>query len=87
MISASDRQAAVVLIEEAVACGASKRLACREIGITLRTLRRFVRGVVRTIADAFFIALCRINDPTRRSTPRNEDISSLISAGERRLID
>lgn len=41
----------------------------------------------RTIADAFFAALCRINDPARRAAPLNEDISTLISAGERRLID
>jgi transposase InsO family protein len=44
MISASDRQIAVELIEEAVAAGARKRLACEELGITVRTLQRWVRG-------------------------------------------
>lgn len=44
MISAPDRQAAVVLIDEAVESGARKALACREAGITLRTLERWVRG-------------------------------------------
>lgn len=43
MISTPDRQAAVVLIEEAVGCGARKALACREVGITLRTLQRWTR--------------------------------------------
>jgi len=44
MISASDRRRAVELIEEAVAAGARKRLACEELGITVRTLQRWVRG-------------------------------------------
>jgi putative transposase len=44
MISASDRRIAVELIEEAVAAGARKRLACEELGITVRTLQRWVRG-------------------------------------------
>lgn len=44
MISASDRRKAVELIEEAVAGGARKRLACEELGITARTLQRWVRG-------------------------------------------
>jgi putative transposase len=44
MISASDRRIAVELIEEAVAAGARKRLACAELGITVRTLQRWVRG-------------------------------------------
>lgn len=41
MISTSDRQAAVALINEAVKSGARKHLACRELGITLRTLQRW----------------------------------------------
>lgn len=44
MISAPDRQAAVALIEQAVECGARKALACREVGIALRTLQRWVRS-------------------------------------------
>ncbi len=47
MISTPDRQAAVMLIHEAVAAGARKRVACRELGITLRTLERWTQtGVV-----------------------------------------
>lgn len=42
MISIPDRQAAVALIKEACAHGARKRLACRELGIALRTLERWV---------------------------------------------
>ena len=48
MISTSDRQAAVALIEEAVGAGARKRAACEEMGIALRTLERWVHsGEVR----------------------------------------
>ena len=47
MISTPDRQAAVMLIHEAVAAGARKRVACRALGITLRTLERWTQaGVV-----------------------------------------
>jgi transposase InsO family protein len=41
MISAPDRQAAVSLIDEAVAAGCRKYLACAELGITLRTVERW----------------------------------------------
>lgn len=48
MISASDRQAAVELINEAMASGARQRLACAELGITARTLQRWsCEGTVR----------------------------------------
>ncbi len=43
MISLPDRQNAVVLIDEAVARGARRKVACRELGLTLRTLERWVR--------------------------------------------
>ena len=43
MISASDRQYAVELIDEAVAAGARKAIACRELGISLRALQRWTR--------------------------------------------
>ena len=36
MISHPDRECAVRLIDEAVAAGAGKRLACEEMGIALR---------------------------------------------------
>lgn len=42
MISTPDRQAAVLLINEAAGNGARKDLACREVGIALRTFERWV---------------------------------------------
>lgn len=69
MISATDRQAAVELIEEAIAAGARQRLACRELGITPRTLQRWVReGAVR----------CDARPAALRPTPANK-----LSAAER----
>lgn len=52
MISASDRHRAVELIAEAVSAGARQRLACRELGLTERTLQRWKdeTGGVRTDA-------------------------------------
>ena len=41
MISASDRKKAIQLIKEAVAAGAWKELACKELGISQRTLFRW----------------------------------------------
>lgn len=41
MISASDRHKAIILIKEAVASGARENLACKEIGISQRTLQRW----------------------------------------------
>jgi len=43
MISASDRQLAITLIQEAVQAGARERLACIELGLTQRTLPRWRR--------------------------------------------
>ncbi len=49
MISIPDRQAAVALINEAVANGSRQCLACREVGSTLRPVERWVKdGVVVT---------------------------------------
>lgn len=44
MIGAPDRQAACTLIEEACRGGARRREACRELGLSLRTLERWTRG-------------------------------------------
>jgi putative transposase len=44
MISASDRQSAITLIQEAVEAGARERLACKELGLTQRTLQRWRSG-------------------------------------------
>lgn len=43
MISASDRQLAITLIQEAVQAGARAILACKELGLTQRTLQRWRR--------------------------------------------
>jgi len=43
MISPSDRKAAVVLINEAVASGARKTIACKELSIDIRTFQRWTR--------------------------------------------
>lgn len=47
MISASDRQLAISLIQEAVEAGARERLACKELGLTQRTLQRWRQYGVR----------------------------------------
>ena len=48
MIRPADRRTAVELIAQAVAGGARKRLACEQMGLTLRTLERWVQdGEVR----------------------------------------
>src|SRR4051794_19616578 len=41
MISAPDRQEAMMLIEQAVQAGARQALACRELGVSARTLQRW----------------------------------------------
>lgn len=41
MISAPDRENAILLINEAVASGAREAVACKELGITQRTLQRW----------------------------------------------
>jgi len=47
MISATDRQQAVSLIKEAVNAGARESLACKELGLTQRTLQRWRKDGVR----------------------------------------
>ncbi len=44
MISLPHRQTAIALIEEAVTAGARRALACAELGISDRTLRRWTQG-------------------------------------------
>ena len=43
MISASDRENAVMLIDEATSSGASLSKACKELGIDERTYYRWIR--------------------------------------------
>jgi len=44
MISLPHRQTAIALIEEAVTSGARRALACAELEISDRTLRRWTQG-------------------------------------------
>jgi putative transposase len=64
MISASDRQATVELINEAMSRGARQHSACAEVGITSRTLQRWsaAEGAVR----------CDARPTARRPTPANK---------------
>ncbi len=74
MISTPDRQEAVVLINEAVGSGCRKRLACAEIGITLRTFERWVRdGAVaadRRPAAARPVPANQLSEEERRAVLR-----------------
>ena len=46
MIAAPDRQEAMMLIEQAVQAGARQALACRELGVSARTLQRWQHQAV-----------------------------------------
>jgi transposase InsO family protein len=52
MIRASDRQEAMSLIREAVQAGARQALACRELGLNVRTLQRWQHQAVDGRPDA-----------------------------------
>ena len=43
MISTSDRENAVMLIDEAVSSGASLTKACKELGVDVRTYYRWIQ--------------------------------------------
>jgi transposase InsO family protein len=77
MISTPDRQGAVALINEAVVAGARKRLACREIGMTLRTFERWVAdGAVR--ADRRPVAV-RPAPANRLSSAERADVLRVVN--------
>ena len=77
MISTPDRQEAVSLINEAVVTGARKRVACREIGITLRTFERWVAaGTVR--ADRRPVAV-RPVPANRLSAPERAEVLRVVN--------
>lgn len=50
MISVSDRQQVIILIKEAVDSGAREEAACKELGISRRTLQRW-RSTLSPIED------------------------------------
>jgi putative transposase len=72
MISASDRQQAIELIDEAVAAGASLKRACETLGLCLRSYQRWTQGEHLKV-DARPLAL--------RPTPANQ-----LSEEERQRI-
>jgi len=47
LISASDRKTAIELIDETIRAGAREKLACRELGISQRTLQRWREAETR----------------------------------------
>ena len=97
MIGTPDRQEAVSLINEACAAGARKHLACRELGITLRTLERWVRdgevradrrpGAVRPVpANKLSAPECAevlrvVNEPRFASLPPTQIVPILADEG------
>lgn len=72
MISVSDRQQVIILIKEAVDSGARETAACKEIGISRRTLQRW-RSKLSPIKDQRKYA--------KRPTPANK-----LSEDERQAI-
>jgi len=97
MISAPDRQEAVALINEAVGNGSRKRLACRELGITLRTLERWVKAgevacdrrpeALRPVPTNKLTAaerealLCVVNEPRFAALPPTQIVPILADEG------
>lgn len=63
MISASDRSRAIELIKEAVANGAREKMACKELGVSQRTLQRW-RSDQTPLEDQRPVAI--------RPTPKNK---------------
>ncbi len=98
MISTPDRQEAVSPITDAVATGARKRQACAEVGITLRTLERWVAdGAVRAdrrpqavrpppsnkLTEAERAEVLRVvNEPRFASRPPTQIVPSLADEGK-----
>ena len=77
MISTPDRQGAAALINEAVVTGACKRLACREIGVTLRTFERWVCGG-EVKADARPVAV-RLPPTNKLSAPERAEVLRIVN--------
>lgn len=72
MIRASDRNKAILLIKEAVVSGAREPLACKELGISQRTLQRW-RSDLTPLEDQ--------RPLVERSSPKNK-----LSEDERETI-
>lgn len=97
MISTPDRQEAVTLINEAIDAGSRKRVACEEIGITLRTFERWVAdgagnrdrrpGALRAVPTNKLSAQERaevlrvVNEPRFASSPPTQIVPRLADEG------
>lgn len=73
MISAPDRQLAVSLIEEAVQAGARESRACKELGLTQRTLQRWRQH--------------NITEDRRPHAKRPEPVHKLTKEEEQQILD
>lgn len=83
MISTQDRQRAVALIDEAVSHGARKQVACRELGLDIRTHQRWhCEGVLRSDARCDAVRPAPVN---KLSEP--ERAAVLQVANEPRFAD
>lgn len=77
MISASDREKAVLLIKEAVSSGASLSKACEELGVNERTYYRWIRLKKETGSY----------DDLRPKAERKPPANKLTSEERRTIID
>ncbi len=97
MISASDREKAITLIKEAVQAGARETAACKELGISLRTLQRW-RSDATPLEDQRPLAkrpvphnklsqeeaqeiLAVVNQPDYKSLPPSQIVPMLADKG------
>ena len=78
MISAPDRENAVLLINEAVASGASRKKACERLGITERTFYRWKNKIPAEIRKEI-INIC--NKPEYASMAPCEIVPALADEG------
>ena len=77
MISASDREKAVLLIKEAVSAGASLSKACKELGVNERTYYRWIHLKKETGSY----------DDLRPKAERKPPANKLTSEERRTIID
>ncbi|MGN8784970.1 helix-turn-helix domain-containing protein [Blautia sp. HCP3S3_D9] len=76
MISASDREKAIMLINEAVSSGSSLTKACKELGVDARTYYRWIHLKKETGAY----------DDLRPKTERKEPANKLSPEERKRII-
>lgn len=94
MTSAADRLRVMSLIDEAVAAGARRALACREVGLSLRTLQRWAQQpedrrpqAVRPVPpnkltqEEQAALLAAANSPAFASLPPHQIVPRLADAG------